>query len=277
MKQSLNPLPPVLFSWRNPLSQIHSSARVRSLQALLKPIFALVQNSSRLFVAPQPRFQVGDDWYSTPRFLFVGPQGGADFLRIGLFAGIFGDEIAGARALVEFLQVLENNPELARGYEIFVYPVVNVTGFEDGTRFTRSGHHLVRDIWNEARDPEIRILEEELRGMKFDGIISIGSDPELAQVGGYSREKQVFRDVLNVMLESGEKVIHPKSGKKEPFYFPPRNISLLHGERLVSRPFELGVSTPGNLPLEIQTKAHIAMLQAFLEEYRSFRAIAQNI
>ena len=100
-------------------------------------------------------WEVGSDKYHLDQFLFVGPRGGGDYLRVGLFAGIHGDEIAGIHAAVRFLQELAAHPELARGYEVYVYPLCNPTGYEDGTRHSRSGRDLNREFWLGSREPEV--------------------------------------------------------------------------------------------------------------------------
>jgi len=58
-------------------------------------------------------WDVGTDRYWLEQHLFVGPRGGADYLRIGIFAGLHGDEVAGIGAAVRFLQELALKPELA--------------------------------------------------------------------------------------------------------------------------------------------------------------------
>ena len=49
------------------------------------------------------------------RFHFHGPEGGDSYQRLGLFAGIHGDEVAGSLAAVRFLTELVERPELAQG------------------------------------------------------------------------------------------------------------------------------------------------------------------
>ena len=43
-----------------------------------------------------------------------------------------------ALALTRFVAELENNPEIAKGYALYLYPVCNPTGFEDNTRHARA-------------------------------------------------------------------------------------------------------------------------------------------
>ena len=108
------------------------------------------------------RFETGGETYTLPRYLFVGPKGGDTPIRLGIFAGIHGDEPEGVRAVVQFLKLLEAKPELASGYYLSVYPVCNPTGFEDGTRHSRSGKDLNREFWGNSNEPEVRLLQAEL-------------------------------------------------------------------------------------------------------------------
>ena len=86
-----------------------------------------------------------------PRYLFAGPGEKRSYLRVGLFAGVHGDEESGVLASIEFLERLHAEPERARGYELFVYPVVNPWGYVEGSRWTRSGLDLNRQFWKGSR------------------------------------------------------------------------------------------------------------------------------
>src|SRR5271156_3619101 len=121
-------------------------------------------------------WSVGADAYSLEQYLFVGPRGGGDYFRVGIFAGMHGDEVAGVLAAIQFLQELEKNPDLARGYELYIYPLCNPSGFEDGTRHSRNGRDLNREFWTGSRDPEVQILERQIRTLRFDGLVSLHAD-----------------------------------------------------------------------------------------------------
>src|SRR6185369_7018446 len=97
--------------------------------------------------------------YNLPRYVFLGPKGGGDTIRIGIFATIHGDEPEGTLGLIRFLQELTKNPGLAQGYVLFLYPLCNPTGFEDNTRHSRSGKDLNREFWQNSPEPEVRYLE----------------------------------------------------------------------------------------------------------------------
>ena len=120
----------------------------RSLAELLAPLESIAARSPSLIANRGAQFACGGQGYELPRYLFIGPKGGEDAIRLGIFAGIHGDEPEGVHALIQFLKLLEARPELATGYCLFVYPVCNPTGFEDRTRHARSGKDLIREFWN---------------------------------------------------------------------------------------------------------------------------------
>src|ERR1035438_1385078 len=87
----------------------------RSIAELLAPLEQIAANSPNLVANHDARFEVDGETYVLPRYLFVGPRGGDTPIRIGIFAGIHGDEPEGVHALVRFIQLLEAKPELAPG------------------------------------------------------------------------------------------------------------------------------------------------------------------
>ena len=105
-----------------------TAARVRSTSDALAPLEALAANSPNLVASHELRFDLAGETYALPRYIYLGPRGGDRPIRIGVFAGIHGDEPEGVRAAVLFLKLLESVPEVARGYSITVYPVCNPTG-----------------------------------------------------------------------------------------------------------------------------------------------------
>src|SRR6185369_13747123 len=126
------------------LSAVKSAAAPRrSIAEVLAPLDRLAAKSVNLIANQGANFNSGGTNYGLPRYLFIGPRGGdAEPLRIGIFAGVHGDEPDGVHALIRFLTLLEQQPELATGYCIFAYPICNPTGFEDCTRHSRSGKDL---------------------------------------------------------------------------------------------------------------------------------------
>ena len=126
----------------------------RSVSDLVAPLDALAGNSASLIANHKGTFEIEGAHYSLPRYLFVGPQGGDEPIRVGIFATLGGDEPEGAHALTRFLRILDANAEAATGYCLFIYPVCNPTGYEDGTSHPRGGKELAGDFWKDSSRPE---------------------------------------------------------------------------------------------------------------------------
>src|ERR1700749_1791459 len=84
----------------------------RSLDDLLSPLDSLAVHSPNLIVNRDARFNLDGQNYTLPRYQFVGPQSGDAPIRLGIFAGLHGDEPEGVFAVVRFLTVLEKYPEI---------------------------------------------------------------------------------------------------------------------------------------------------------------------
>src|SRR5512138_1242 len=106
----------------------------RSIPNVLASLNSSAGQGSPLLFNQGAHFEDGGRRYDLPRYLFLGPKGGDEPLRIGIFAGIHGDEPEGVHALLRFLGAMAKDPELGRGYCFFAYPICNPTGFEDRTR-----------------------------------------------------------------------------------------------------------------------------------------------
>jgi murein peptide amidase A len=121
---------------KNTQNTLHSGTRQefdrsprRSVADLLAPLDSVAVNSPNLIANHKANFEIAGQTYSLPRYLFIGPRGGDEPIRIGIFATLGGDEAEGAHALVRFLRLLDANAEAATGYCLFIYPVCNPTGF----------------------------------------------------------------------------------------------------------------------------------------------------
>src|ERR1035438_4354103 len=86
----------------------------RSIPDLLAPLERIAAASTSLIANHGANFEAGGQSYELPRYLFLGPKGGGDTLHIGVFAGIHGDEPEGVHALIRFLSLLDNEPDLAK-------------------------------------------------------------------------------------------------------------------------------------------------------------------
>lgn len=219
-----------------------------------------------------------------PRYLFIGPKGGDDPIRLGLFAGVHGDEPEGVHALIRLLTLLEEQPESARGYCLFVYPICNPTGFEDNTRNSRSGYDLNREFWNHSKQPEVLALQHELCTHALDGIISLHSDDTSDGVYGYARGALFTRHLIEPALQRAEEFL-PRNQSPNIDGFKARDGIirdcfqgvLSAPPKIRPRPFEVILETPQAAPQYLQETAFVSALQTLLVEYRKFIAYAANL
>jgi protein MpaA len=219
-----------------------------------------------------------------PRYLYLGERGGGDVRRLGIFATIHGDEPEGALALGRFLKILEQDPDIGQGFALFIYPLCNPSGFEAGTRESRSGRDLNREFWRQSAEPEIRFLESEIYLHAFDGIITLHTDNTSTGLYGFVNGAVLSENLLKPALRAGEKFL-PRDRRHVIDGFPAQNGIIYRSYDGVLRatpglerpPFELTLETPQKAPLYLQIEAFAAALKTVLIEYRSLISIGQNI
>ena len=229
-------------------------------------------------------WSVGPDDYTLEQYLFVGPRGGGDYLRVGIFAGIHGDEIAGTHAAIRFLHELARNPELARGYEVYLYPLCNPSGFEDGTRHARSGRDLNREFWLGSRDPEVHLLEQQIRTLRFNGMISLHADIDSPGLYAFALGAQMTQYVVEPALQAAEKIL-PRNSDAIIDNFTARNGLIRKGypgmlcaaPETRPRPFEIVFETPQHADLEKQIEANLVFLRHALDQYLQLQAVGQDL
>ena len=256
----------------------------RDLHDLLAPLHQLAGRSGRLAFAEAGEFFSGGDRHALPRFHFTGPAAGHDPVRLGLFAGVHGDEPAGCTALVQFASALAAEPGRAAGYELFFYPVCNPTGYEDGTRANRAGRDLNREFWRGSAEPEVCILEAELRAHRFDGLITLHADDTCEGHYGYAHGRTLEEALLKPALHAAERVLpRDRRGRIDGFAARDGMIGECFRGVLAAppgqqpQPFDLIFETPAHAPFALQVAAAVAALDAIVAEYRGFIAYAQNL
>ena len=257
----------------------------RSVRELIRPIEELAHGSQHLFTTHLDIAGPLGARVTVPRFLFAGPgSGDASFLRIGIFGGIHGDEESSAIGAVAFLEHLHRDPELARGYELFVYPACNPTGYADDTRWSRNGADLNREFWRDSSEPEVVVLERQLRNLAFDGIVSLHSDDTSAGLYGFVKGHSLTRHVLEPALARASAVL-PRNFDKSIDNFQANEGIIETGYPGVlsappaqhPRPLEIVFETPQLAPLDQQVEAHKLALEEILLRFRATISEAQSI
>ena len=263
---------------------ISNSRDKRSVERLLTPLDQLAESSSHFLSKSFGQFQSAGQSYSLPRYVYLGPKGGGDTIRIGIFATIHGDEPEGALALTRLVEALEHNRELAKGYALFIYPVCNPTGFEDNTRHSRRGKDLNREFWNDSPEPEVQFLQTEIWTHAFHGIVTLHSDDTSDGLYGFVNGAVLSENLLEPALREAGQIL-PRNKRRTIDGFPARKGIIYESYNGVLRsvpglprpPFELTLETPQAAPLHRQVDAFAAALKTILVEYRYLMAIAQNI
>jgi protein MpaA len=256
----------------------------RSIADLLAPLEKIAAQSPNLVANHDARFEVNGETYELPRYLFVGPRGGDTPIRVGIFAGVHGDEPEGVHAVIQFIKLLEARPELAAGYYLSFYPIANPTGFEDATRFSRAGKDLNREFWKNSSEPEVRLLEAELLSRSFQGIISLHTDDTSDGFYGFAHGATLTKHLIEPALQAAEKLL-PRDVRPVIDGFKARNGVIFDAyegilqapPKVRPRPFEIILETPQSPPAYLKECALVLTLKSILTEYRKFIAYAPNL
>ncbi|HET7537351.1 MAG TPA: succinylglutamate desuccinylase/aspartoacylase family protein [Candidatus Didemnitutus sp.] len=260
--------------------QSSPSVHPQKLRRLYWPFLALAEECREVVGVVAGSFE-GDAErrYTIPRFTFLGPQGNLPQLRLGLFALLHGDEPAGAQALLRLLETLIARPELATGYDLVCYPVCNPTGFEDATRENRAGLDLNREFWRGSAQPEIQILESELREQRFDGVIALHADDTSDGLYGYAHGRTLNEQLLAPALRESARILPRNCGVRIDGFAANEGIIDECFEGILAappeqrpQPFEIIFETPGRAPVDQQAEAAHYALLAMLREHRGFVA-----
>jgi len=262
------------------------SSERRSIRKLLLPLFLQLGTTAQSVRADSAGFwRVGDQRYWLPRLVFRGSQeSGEPMIRLAIFAGLHGDEPAGVHAVVDLLRQLEADPFVGRAYRIHIYPLCNPTGYEDGTRHSRSGKDLNREFWTGSLEPEVAIIERELLFHKFHGIISLHSDDTSDGVYGFVRGATLTEHLMKPALAAAEAALPVNQSSVIDGFHAVEGIIKSAYEGILTAPpgtspapFEIILETPHHAPMESQRQAFVLSLTEILRHYRRMISYAADI
>jgi hypothetical protein len=234
------------------------------------------------FIEPQ-HVRESPDGRHLIRYRWADPSS-AHAYRVGIFAGIHGDEQSGVIAAMQLLQHLEWDPRVAQFYELFIYPICNPWGFDEGTREGESGRDLNRRFWGHEEDGEIRLLEQDLRAKRFDGIIALHTDDTSEGIYGYANGSTLTRHLLEPALHAASGVL-PRDTRPEIDTHPADSSIITGGYTGIlaappeqhPRPFEIVFETPQLAPLGRQVEAHLVVLKEILKNFRTISSEGMDI
>lgn len=256
----------------------------RDLEKLTAPLDALARRNERLNSAHVSYAGKLGTPESLPRYIFSGPGDRRSHLKVGIFAGIHGDEDSGVEAVGRFIELLDRQPEIARGYELFLYPVCNRHGYLAESRWSENGLDLNREFWTGSVEPEVCALEQELEANRFDGIVALHSDDTSDGLYGFVKGHELTRYVLEPALEAAGMFL-PRNFDKSIDNFEANNGIITQGyEGILTapptqkfRPFEIVFETPHRADAERQVEAHVAAITVILERFKVLISEGQDI
>ena len=271
------PHTPGTFSAKPPRSQ--------SIRRALEPLFRHVADSYRCWRAESVGFwKVEDRRYWLPRLVFQRHADEDVRIKLGIFAGIHGDEPAGIHALCDLVKTLDALPALGRNYAIHVYPLCNPTAYEDGTRESRAGKDLNREFWRGSLEPEVQLLEQEILKHDYDGFISLHSDDTSEGLYGFVRGATLAEHLLKPALAAAEGLLPLNRNSTIDGFHAVEGIIHSAYDGILSAPpatkpapFEIILETPTEAPMQLQRAAFVLALAEIIRHYRRLIAYADGI
>lgn len=244
---------------------------------LLQSLFDLAEASDSLIASSVGAFRQGSEEFSIPRFVFMGPKGGGNTVRLGFFSALHGDEPEGTEALVEFFRELEQTPGVARGFHLYAYPVCNPGSFAARTRHNASGCDLAGEFWCKSKQPEAYYLEREMGVHNFQGVVSIHTSKSsvkfLAACRSAILDEALAQPAIRATSGFIPGVVWDSGGNGEGI---PSGF-LTATDELRPAPFEINLGIPRLLPGPARIDGTVAALKSLLNSYRAFMALGQNL
>jgi hypothetical protein len=175
------------------------------------------------------------------RYVFEGEQMRGTPIRIGLFAGLRGDDSVGPGAVASFLEDLVALPQLGDSLRIYAYPVVHAANFETATSSFQLSECIINQIGCKVLSSESYQIEREIFAIAFDGIITIHLADEIKNLK-VSISDTLLHDVLVLPILSN---LEPFLPTIEDCVCDSRRF-LTVGTGLKRKPFELTFQVPSS-------------------------------
>jgi murein peptide amidase A len=207
-----------------------------------------------------------------PRYIFIGDQPGESAIRLGIFAGLRGDDIAGSQAIVQFIDDLVTFPSLGSAFRIYAYPMMNLPGLATAPPPKQSDQSPIHEPGSQLKFPEAHLFKREIFVVQFHGLVLIHSANEQEGLragvfGANLREALVFP-----ILSSLQSIIPTAELAAPDFPLSPTGDAVLK-----QKPFELTLSIPQSGWQSLYSMALRIALHTLVDRYRSHLAHANNI
>jgi len=254
------------------------------IEDLLRPLLTQVSYSRCLTADAIGDWEVKGRKFYIPKFHFQRTNVVKDRIKVGVFAGIHGDEPAGILGLMDFVRELDEEPESGRSFELFLYPLCNPTGYLAKTRESSAGIDLNREFWRDSKEPEVLALEAEIHAHKFDGMIALHSDDTCHGFYGYARGSVLAENLLAPALVAAEQaqrrdargVIDGFKAVNGIIHDAFDGILSAHPSQK-PQPFEIILETNALTPISDQRRVFALALKSILAGYREMIAFGGEL
>jgi protein MpaA len=238
---------------------------------LLGHLDQLSQPRGRLYSSPisaPPQYRLPE----IPRYIFLGDQPGETEIRLGIFAGLRGEDNAGAKAIVEFMDDLIAIPSLGSAFRIYAYPTANPLSSTTGAPRKQTDRSVGNEPGRKVKFPEAYLIEREIFVVQFHGLVVIhtAEEPEGLQAGVYGAN---LHEALVSPILSSLRPLFPTTALPA----LDTSFSLIADAVLPQRPFELVLRIPRSGWDGLYSIGLRIALHTVIAQYRSYLAQANNI
>lgn len=241
------------------------------LRSAFSDLYGQTANTRQVFGSPLGPVQHGAHAYWLPRFVYFGSDFSDASVRLAVYAGFDGTEVRPTLAVLSLVQRLILRPDLGQGISLSLFPCVNPSGFEAGTRLTRGAVDLGATHWNESAAPEIVALANDVRLRAYHGFVRVEAAPV--------DEIQATLRSGSRACRAGDAVLVPPTTVESPM-FPirwswaeplcaPEVGPLSIADDLLGGPFELVLRVPDSWSEALFGEAVVHVLRRFVVHYRA--------
>ena len=199
------------------------------------------------------------------RYVFEGEQTRESPIRIGIFAGLRGDDEVGPAAVSMFLADLVALPHLGNDLRIYAYPIVSAANFEMGASYCEPSQYIISQTGCETLSSETYQIEREIFAIGFDGVISIQIEDGIENFKVGISDSRLHEALVRPILSSLElflpNVEDCDGGSSR---------SLTMGIRFKRRPFELTFRVPSSGWSGLYAMGLRIAIHTAVDCYRSF-------
>jgi hypothetical protein len=175
------------------------------------------------------------------RYVFEGDQLRGTPIRLGIFAGLPGDDTVGPGAVATFLEDLVAVPQLGNSLRIYAYPLVHAVNFKSTTPSFRRSEYIINQIGCKILSSESYQIEREIFAIAFDGIVTIRLEDEINDFKVSISDPRLYDILVRPILSSLEPLLPNIEGGVGSSR---RFLTADHG--LKRKPFELTLHVPSS-------------------------------